>query len=114
LSLSPVGVHVFTLVIIPGGQSPGKGTVMPVTSFGHLSHQAKVSQVQSPQFAAPSLGLRVVGISPLVFRQYCPDSVQFSVFTKEMLTTQLVGRYVPDPHEALQRDGAIGHNGILE
>jgi hypothetical protein len=91
-------INIFALDTIPGGQTFGKGAVMLKSSSGHFSDQGIVPHEQGLQPAPPSSGLRMVGISPLLFGQYGPNSMELPVFSKEMLTTQFFRWNIPNSH----------------
>jgi hypothetical protein len=91
-------MNMLILNAIPRGQSRGKRRVVSVSPFEHFNNQPIVSQVQGLQFASPSSGFRMIGVSFLVFGQYGPYGMKLPVLTKEMFSAQYIRRYVPNTH----------------
>jgi hypothetical protein len=72
-----------------------------IPSVYHLLDQVLVPPVKSLQSSLPPHSFGVVGVSFLSFGQYAPYPMDFSVFTKEVLSAKLLRTDVPHSHAML-------------
>ncbi len=71
---------------------------MFITPPLHLRHQRFVPKKKGSEPAMPAQRLRMPRIPLLIFGDDRPDRVQFSMLSQEVRATQLINRYIPDPH----------------
>jgi hypothetical protein len=83
-----------------GGGSPMQGRPVSVATPLHLGHKLFVTFEESLCLANPALGFGMhrIPAHAIVESKYVPESVKFPVLTEQMLSTELLGWHIPDPH----------------